>query len=86
VTVAAAWKAYSTTRATPIDVREKSIWKRFIEPQLGSKEVAELTTHELKKWRNDQVNLRGNRGQSKGPADEADLLRRARGAKSAGFP
>jgi integrase len=77
-TVAAAWEAYSTTRATPVDARERSIWTRFIEPALGFKQVAELTTHELKKWRNDQVSLRGNRGQSKGPADEADLLRRAR--------
>jgi integrase len=77
-TVAAAWDAYKSTRATPVDAREQSIWTRFIEPALGSKEVAELTTHELKKWRNDQVSLRGNRGQSKGAADEADLLRRAR--------
>jgi integrase len=77
-TVKAAWEDYSTTRATPVDTRERSIWTRFIEPALGSKEVAELTTHELKQWRNDQVKLRGNRGQSKGPADESDLLRRAR--------
>jgi hypothetical protein len=76
--LSAAWQAYSSKRATPIDPRERSIWTRFIEPALGSKEVSELTTHELKKWRNDQVNLRGNRGQSKGPADETDLLRRAR--------
>lgn len=77
-TVSAAWEAYQATRATPIDSRERSVWTRFIEPELGSKEVAELTTHELKKWHRDQVTVRGNRGQTKGVADEADKLRRAR--------
>jgi integrase len=76
-TVTAAWEAYCATRKAPPDAREQSTWDRFIESQLGSRDVSELTHHELKKWLADQVNARGNRGQAKG-GDEKDQLRRAR--------
>jgi integrase len=77
-TVAAAWEAYKATRKTPPDVREMSTWERFIEPKLGSREVSEISHHELKKWLVDQVSTRGNRGQTIDGADEKDRLRRAR--------
>jgi integrase len=77
-TVAAAWDAYCVTRKTPSDARERATWERFIEPKLGSREVSELSHHELKKWLVDQVTTRGNRGQTIDGADEKDRLRRAR--------
>lgn len=76
-TVAAAWEAYKATRKTAPDARERATWESFIEPVLGSRDVSELTHHELKKWLADQVNVRGKRGQTK-DGDEKDQLRRAR--------
>ncbi len=58
-------------------MRERATWERFIEPALGSRDVSELTHHELKKWLVDQVSVRGTRGQTK-DGDEKDQLRRAR--------
>jgi integrase len=77
-TVAAAWEAYRATRKNTPDAREVATWERFIEPKLGSRDVSELTPHELNKWLHDQVSARGNRGQTKDGADEKDQLRRAR--------
>jgi integrase len=76
-TVTAAWEAYCATRETPPDARERATWTTFIEPALGSRELPELTTYELRKWLKDQVGKRGNRGQSKEGADAKDLLRKA---------
>jgi hypothetical protein len=59
------------------DARELATWERFIEPVLGSRDVSELTHHELKKWLANQVTMRGTRGQTK-DGDEKDQLRRAR--------
>jgi integrase len=77
-TVAAAWEAYRATRKTPLDTREVASWERFIEPQLGAREVSELTSHELSRWLQAQITARGNRGQTKDRGDEKDALRRAR--------
>jgi integrase len=76
-TVTAAWEAYRATRKTPPDARELATWEKFIEPVLGSRDVSELTHHELKKWLANQVTIRGTRGQTK-DGDEKDQLRRAR--------
>ena len=76
-TVAAAWEAYKATRKTAPDARERATWESFIEPVLGSREVSELTHHELKKWLADQVNVRGKRGQTK-DGDEKDRVLPAR--------
>lgn len=76
-TVTAAWEAYRATRKIPPDARELSTWQRFIEPRMGSRQVSELTHHELKKWLVDQVNMHGKRGQTQDGADQKDQLRRA---------
>ena len=76
-TATAAWEAYRATRRTPLDAREVSTWERFMAPELGSREVSELTHHELNKWLHDQVSKHGVRGQSQ-EGDEKDRVRRAR--------
>jgi integrase len=49
-TVQQAWEEYAATRQTPPDARERAIWQRFIEPTLGERRVAGLTTAELERW------------------------------------
>jgi integrase len=77
-TVAVAWDEYKATRKSPPDERELATWATFIEPKFGSREVAELTTHDIEKWLLDQVSTHGERGQLTEGADAKDLLRRAR--------
>src|SRR5579862_4030313 len=50
LTVEQAWKEYAETRQTPPDERDRAIWRRFIEPTLGARLVANLTTAELERW------------------------------------
>jgi hypothetical protein len=77
-TVADAWGAYRAARKTPVEIRDTSIWERFIEPTMGSREVSEVTTHELSTWLRNQVSERGTRGQTDDGASVEDRLRRAR--------
>lgn len=77
-TVQAAYDDYCAARKNPLDSREASSWRRFIEPSLGARDVSELTPHELNRWLQAQVGARGERGQTKDRGDEKDALRRAR--------
>jgi integrase len=77
-TVQRAYDDYCAARKSPLDQREAAAWDRFIGPALGSREVSELTSHELNRWLQAQVAARGNRGQTKDRGDEKDALRRAR--------
>jgi integrase len=77
-TVLDAWKAYVATRATPPDARELAIWRSFIEPKLGARDVADLSVHELEQWLAAQVTTHGT-GRKRSPGGDAkDALRRAR--------
>jgi integrase len=76
-TVSAAWEAYRETRTTPVTPQELRTWEVFIAPKLGSREVAELSTHDVEKWLVAQVTAHGKRKQIADGADERDLKRRA---------
>lgn len=54
LTVAKAAEDYFATRRS-ITTHDRFTWSTFIEPDLGAKTVAELTTHELERWLADQV-------------------------------
>lgn len=77
-TVQRAYDDYCAARKAPLDARETATWERFIGPALGSREVSELTHHDLSRWLQSQVITRGRRGQTKERGDEKDALRRAR--------
>ncbi len=67
LTVAEAADAYFSTR-TSINSHDRLTWARFIEPKLGSRSVAELTTGDLEKWLSHQVPS----------TDDKEVLRAAR--------
>jgi integrase len=73
-----AWEEYAATRQTPPDERERAIWRRFIQPTLGKRAVARLTTSELERWLVRQLASFGAR-RPKGPVtlDEREWRRRA---------
>lgn len=77
-TVQRAYDDYCAARKSPLDVRERTSWERFIAPSLGSRDIADLTSQELARWLQAQAGARGKRGQTKERGDEKDALRRAR--------
>lgn len=74
-----AWAAYAATRATPPEARDLAIWRRFIEPELGHRSVARLTTAELERWLAKQVSERGKHRptRSESIGDDREARRRA---------
>ncbi len=73
-----AWEDYAATRATLPDVRDHSIWRRFIAPTLANRPVAHLTTGELERWLAVQLTTHGVRRPAAAPAvDEWERRRRA---------
>ncbi|MGH8220047.1 MAG: tyrosine-type recombinase/integrase, partial [Steroidobacteraceae bacterium] len=78
-TVRDAWTDYAATRATPPEARDLAIWQRFIEPALGSRAVASLTTGELERWLAVQVAEHGKRRRSRScsAGEEREARRRA---------
>jgi integrase len=78
LTVREAWEEYATTRASPPDARDRSIWRRFIAPDLGGRPVIALTTGELERWLAAQLDSHGVRRRAgHGALDPRESRRRA---------
>jgi len=66
-TVAEAADEYFATR-TAVTVHDRHTWTKFIEPKLGSKAIADLTTRDLERWLAEQAP----------PTDDREALRAKR--------
>ncbi|MGH8258501.1 MAG: tyrosine-type recombinase/integrase, partial [Steroidobacteraceae bacterium] len=78
LTVREAWETYAATRSTPPEARDRSVWRRFIEPAFANRPIAELTTGELERWLAAQLSSHGVRRPARVPlAGDRDRRRRA---------